>query len=74
MKDLIIEKESNERAILVGLVTPQQNEAKTLEYLDELEFLADTAGAVTVHKFIQKMNAPDTRTKLESGKQQEIRQ
>lgn len=73
MKDLIIEKETSERAILIGLVTPQQSEAKTLEYLDELEFLADTAGAVTVHKFIQKLNGPDSRTYVGSGKLEEIR-
>lgn len=73
MKDLIIEKESSERTILIGIVTPQQSEAKTLEYLDELEFLADTAGAVTVHKFIQKLNGPDSRTYVGSGKLEEIR-
>lgn len=72
MKDLIIEKESSERTILIGIVTPQQSEAKTLEYLDELEFLADTAGAVTVHKFIQKLNGPDSRTYVGSGKLEEI--
>lgn len=74
MKDLIIEKESSERTILIGIVTPQQSEAKTLEYLDELEFLADTAGAVTVHKFIQKLNGPDSRTYVGSGKLEEIRE
>lgn len=73
MKDLIIEKESSERTILIGIVTPQQSEAKTLEYLDELEFLADTAGAVSVHKFIQKLNGPDSRTYVGSGKLEEIR-
>lgn len=73
MKDLIIEKESSERTILIGIVTPQQSEAKTLEYLDELEFLADTAGAVAVHKFIQKLNGPDSRTYVGSGKLEEIR-
>lgn len=73
MKDLIIEKESSERTILIGIVTPQQSEAKTLEYLDELEFLADTAGAVTVRKFIQKLNGPDSRTYVGSGKLEEIR-
>jgi GTP-binding protein HflX len=67
MKDLIIEKESSERTILIGIVTPQQSEAKTMEYLDELEFLADTAGAVTVHKFIQKLNGPDSRTYVEEN-------
>lgn len=73
MKDLIIEKESSERTILIVIVTPQQSEAKTMEYLDELEFLADTAGAVTVHKFIQKLNGPDSRTYVGSGKLEEIR-
>ncbi|MDE7026044.1 MAG: GTPase HflX [Paramuribaculum sp.] len=73
MKDLIIEKESSERAILVGIVTPQQSEAKTMEYLDELDFLADTAGAVSMRKFIQKLNGPDSRTYVGSGKLEEIR-
>ena len=56
MKDLPTATEAPERAILVGLITPAQNEARAKEYLDELEFLADTAGAVTVRKFTQKMN------------------
>ena len=42
-----------ERAVLIGLITPEQNEAKVAEYLDELEFLADTAGAVTAARFNQ---------------------
>ena len=74
MKDLIIEKESSERAVLIGLITPSQNEAKVKEYLDELEFLADTAGAVTVRKFVQKLNNPDSRTYVGKGKLEEIRQ
>ena len=48
MKDLILSKETSEKAVLVALITPQQGEAKANEYLDELAFLADTAGAVTV--------------------------
>ena len=44
-----------EKAVLVGLITPQQNEARAKEYLDELDFLAETAGAVTVKKFTQKL-------------------
>ena len=44
-----------ERAILVGLITPEQDERKANEYLDELEFLSDTAGAVTVKKFLQRL-------------------
>ncbi len=74
MKDLIIDKESSERAVLIGLITPQQNEAKAREYLDELEFLADTAGAVTVRKFTQKVNGADSRTFVGKGKLEEIRQ
>ena len=74
MKDLPTATEAPERAILVGLITPAQNEARAKEYLDELEFLADTAGAVTVRKFTQKMNGPDSRTFVGSGKLEEIRQ
>lgn len=74
MKDLPTAEEAQERAILVGLVTPTQNEARANEYLDELEFLADTAGAVTVRKFTQKVNGPDSRTFVGSGKLEEIRQ
>lgn len=74
MKDLIIEKESSERAVLVGLITPQQNEMKAREYLDELAFLADTAGAVTERIFLQRLNGPDSRTFVGKGKLEEIRQ
>ena len=44
MKEFVISEAKVETAVLVGLITPQQNEAKTTEYLDELELLADTAG------------------------------
>ncbi|MCM1484486.1 MAG: GTPase HflX [Muribaculaceae bacterium] len=74
MKDLIIDKESTERAVLVGLITPNQNEAKANEYLDELEFLADTAGAVTVKKFLQRLPARDSRTFVGKGKLAEIKE
>ena len=73
MKDLIINKETTERTVLVGLITPRQNEAKVNEYLDELEFLADTAGAVTVHRFTQKMDQPNSRTFVGKGKFEEIK-
>ena len=63
-----------ETAVLVGIVTPQQNERKTSEYLDELEFLAETAGARTVKRFTQKLNGPSSVTYLGIGKLQEIRQ
>lgn len=74
MKDLIINKEVTERAVLVGLVTPEQPEAKATEYLDELAFLADTAGAVTVKRFLQKAERPNPRTFVGKGKLEEIRQ
>ena len=51
MKEFVISEAKAETAVLVGLITQQQDEAKTKEYLDELEFLADTAGAVTVKRF-----------------------
>lgn len=73
MKDLIINKESTERTVLVGLITSSQNEAKVNEYLDELEFLADTAGAVTVRRFTQKMDMPNSRTFVGKGKLEEIK-
>jgi len=73
MKDLIINKETTERTVLVGLVTPVQNETKANEYLDELAFLADTAGAVTVARFLQKVERPNPRTYVGTGKLQEIK-
>lgn len=73
MKDLIIDKESSERAVLVGLITPQQSEERAREYLDELAFLADTAGAVTEKIFLQRMNQADSRTFVGKGKLEEIR-
>lgn len=72
MKDLVISKETSERAVLVGLVTPAQDEARSKEYLDELEFLADTAGAVTVATFTQKLDYPNPRTFVGKGKLEEI--
>ncbi len=63
-----------EKAVLVGLITPQQNEVKANEYLDELAFLADTAGAVTVKKFIQRCDGANPRTFVGKGKLEEIRQ
>ena len=66
IEDNIINKEANERTVLVGLVTLRQSEAKVKEYLDELDFLARTAGAEPEKRFIQKLNIP-TRA-LMSGK------
>lgn len=74
MKEFVISQESNERAVLVGLVTPQQPEAKAREYLAELAFLADTAGAETVQTFIQKLDYANPRTFVGKGKLDEIKQ
>ena len=73
MKEFVISEAKAETAVLVGLVTKGQDEAKTEEYLDELEFLADTAGAVTVKRFTQKMDGPSSVTYVGSGKLAEIR-
>ncbi|MCQ2197758.1 MAG: GTPase HflX [Bacteroidaceae bacterium] len=62
-----------EKAILVGLITPRQDERTTQEYLDELQFLAETAGAETVKRFTQRANGPSSVTYLGTGKLQEIR-
>lgn len=62
-----------ERAILVGLITQQQDERKAKEYIDELEFLADTAGAVTIKKFFQKLDYPNSKTFVGTGKLEEIK-
>ncbi|MDE6041698.1 MAG: GTPase HflX, partial [Muribaculaceae bacterium] len=62
-----------ERAILVGLITPQQDEAKSTEYLAELAFLADTAGATAVKTFTQRLDYPNPRTFVGKGKLEEIR-
>jgi len=64
----------HENAILVGLITPQQPEERTHEYLDELAFLADTRDIVPVRRFVQRVPSPDTNTYVGSGKIQEIRQ
>ena len=70
-----IEKLKNrvERAVLVALVTRQQNERKTAEYLDELAFLVETAGAECVKRFTQKMDGPSSVTYIGTGKLEEIR-
>ena len=73
MKEFVISEAKAETAVLVGLVTKEQDEAKTKEYLDELEFLADTAGAVTVKRFTQKVGGPSQTTYVGSGKLQEIK-
>ena len=74
MKEFVISEVKAETAILVGLITKDQDEEKTTEYLDELELLADTAGAVTVKRFTQKVNGPNTVTYVGKGKLEEIKQ
>lgn len=73
IEDNIITEEQNERAVLVGLTTRLQNEAKTEEYLDELSFLAETAGAEPVARFTQKLEYPNPRTYVGTGKLEELR-
>ncbi len=73
MKEFVISKETTERAVLVGLITPQQGEARVQEYLDELAFLADTAGAHTIARFTQKLDYPNPRTFVGKGKLEEIK-
>ena len=63
-----------EHAVLVGLITPNQPEERTKEYLDELAFLADTHGIVPVKRFTQRLNLPITATYVGEGKLEEIRQ
>jgi GTP-binding protein HflX len=74
LKEFVISEAKSETAVLVGLITQEQNEAKTQEYLDELEFLADTAGARTIKRFTQKVGGPSQVTYVGSGKLQEIKQ
>ena len=74
MKDFaIVNEKKEETAILVGLVTERQSERKTEEYLDELEFLAETAGAHTVQRFTQRLVMPNAVTYVGRGKLDEIR-
>ncbi|MFA4853274.1 MAG: GTPase HflX [Bacteroidales bacterium] len=61
-----------EKAILVGLITPKQDEERVKEYLDELAFLVDTAGAIPGERFVQRLEKADARTFVGSGKLAEI--
>src|ERR1700746_462460 len=64
---------NEERAVLVGLVHKDQTESQVMEYLDELAFLAETAGAIAVKKFTQKLQHPDSKTFIGKGKLEEIK-
>ena len=68
MKEFVISEAQVETAILVGLVTQTQDERKTMEYLDELEFLAETAGATVVKRYTQKLPSANSVTYVGKGK------
>jgi GTP-binding protein HflX len=65
--------QNEEKAVLVGLIQKDQTETQVQEYLDELAFLAETAGAITVKRFTQKLQHPDSRTFVGKGKLEEIK-
>ncbi len=73
MKDFIITNTESENAILVGIITPGQSEAEANEYLDELAFLADTAGMTATKMFTQKLEHPNPATFVGTGKLAEIK-
>ena len=64
---------SSEKAVLIGIISQQQDEIQSTEYLDELEFLTLTAGGITVKRFVQKMEKPNPKTFLGVGKLEEVR-
>ena len=63
-----------ETAVLVALINQKQPEHKTHEYLDELAFLAETSGAITLERFTQRLEKPDVTTFVGKGKLEEIKQ
>ncbi len=73
IKNSHVTRKGAEIAVLVGLITKNQNEREAKEYLEELAFLTDTAGAVAIKTFTQKMSGPDSRTYIGTGKLNEIR-
>ncbi len=74
MKEFVLSEAQTETAVLVALITRTQDERKTNEYLDELAFLAETAGARTVKRFTQRLDQPLAATYVGKGKLDEIRQ
>ena len=74
MKEFVISEVQAETAVLVGLITKMQDERKTNEYLDELEFLAETAGAEVVKRFTQKLDQAHSVTYVGKGKLEEIKE
>jgi GTP-binding protein HflX len=73
MSELINTEILPEKAILIGLITPKQDAERVKEYLDELSFLIDTAGAIPGKRFVQRLEYPDPRTYVGSGKLTELR-
>ena len=67
-----MENKREEKAVFVGIIRPEDDERKIMEYLDELEFLAETAGAVGDRKFVQRVDKPEKATYIRSGKLDEI--
>src|ERR1700749_1799642 len=63
-----------EKVVLVGIITPNETEAQEKEYLEELQFLRDTAGGLTGKNFTQKMQRPERATFVGTGKLEEIRE
>jgi GTP-binding protein HflX len=74
VKEFIIHEAKSEKAILVGLITPEQDERHVKEYLDELDFLAETAGISAVKRYVQKLDYPNQLTYVGKGKLQEIKE
>ena len=74
MIDKLQKVKEEERAVLVGLIQKDETEQQVREFMDELAFLAETAGAITIKRFTQKMQHPDSRTFVGSGKLEEIKQ
>lgn len=72
MKEFIKTSQSSERTVLVGLITPDVSEAQAEEYLDELAFLSETAGAEPVARFLQRLDTPNPATFVGKGKLDEI--
>jgi GTPase len=77
LKEIMLDKknsiEKEEKAVLVGLIHKAQTETQVQEYLDELAFLAETAGAITIKRFTQKLLNPDSKTFVGKGKLEEIK-
>ena len=67
-------EDTTEKVVLIGLITQYQNEEKCNEYLDELEFLTLTAGGIAVKRFVQKLETPNPKTFIGTGKLEDVRQ